>query len=158
MDETTFNCKLNNIEHLKDFNSNNLNKVRWLDVVKDYDMIKEYFKLFNVDIESKEKNSMYFGIYINDYSGAAPAKGKSCALIYEDKILSFAVVKFKSTDSWEICAGSTHPQHFNKGYSKAVCSFIAKYILDNKKTAICETNINNKAAQKVLQAIGMFRV
>lgn len=155
MDETTFKCKLDNITQLRSFHSD---KVRWLDVVKDYEMIKEYFKLFNVNIESREKNSMYFGIYVNDYSGIEPTKGKLCAFVDKDEILSFGGVEFTSADIWEIRAGSTNPQYLNKGYSKVVCSFIAKYILDNKKIAICETNIDNKAAQKVLQEIGMTRM
>ena len=155
MDETTFKCKLDNANQMVSFTSD---KVRWLDVVKDYDMIKEYFKVFNVDIEEREPNSMYFGINVNDYSETKLAKGKLCAFIDNGNILSFAGVKYTSSNIWEICAGSTHPQYLSKGYCKAVTSFIAKYILENNKRAFCETNIDNKAAQKVLQEIGMIRI
>ncbi len=155
MDKTTFKCEMNNVNQLKYHHSD---KVRWLDVSIDYDMIKKYFILFDADIESREQNSMYFGIYVHDYSGIEPTKGKLCAWVENDEILSFGGVEFISTTEWEVCAGSTHPNHLNKGYSKAVCSFILKYILENGKKAICETNINNKASQRVLQEVGMIRV
>jgi ribosomal protein S18 acetylase RimI-like enzyme len=157
--EKSYYCKMDSIKQLNFYCSD---KVRWLDIVKDYDMIKEYFKVFNVDIEAREPNRMYFGINIDNYSETEPNIGKLCAFIYENKILAFGVLSYEkvdyiSADAWEICAGSTHPEYFNRGYAKAVCSFIAKYILENNKQAVCETNINNIAAQKVLQGIGMVQ-
>jgi len=153
--DTSYFCKMDNIKQLKFYYSE---KVRWLDSVEDYDLIKEYFKLFDVDIESRKPNKMYFGININDYSKTGPNIGKMCAFIDENKILSFGVVEYTSADIWDLCAGSTHPEYFNRGYSKYVCSFIVKYILDNNRHAHCETNINNIAAQKVLQGIGMIQI
>lgn len=159
MDKSYF-CKIDNIQDLKYYYSD---KVRWLDIVKDYNMIKEYFKLFDADIESRNPNKMYFRININDYSEIEPHKGKLCGLIDENKILAFGAVSYEEvdyvlTDAWEIRAGSTHPQYLSRGYAKAVCSFIAKYILENNKQAVSETNINNIAAQKVLQGIGMVEI
>ena len=144
--------KLDDINQLKYYHSD---KIRWLDVTDDYDLIKEYFAVFNVDIESTEQNTMYFGINVNDYDGADLAKGKLCAYIGGNKILSFAGIEYTSGNEWEICAGSTHPNFSNKGYAKAVCSFAAKYILESGRQAICETNVNNIAAQRALKGVGM---
>lgn len=69
-------------------------------------------------------------------------------------ILSFAGVEYISDDIWEICAGGTHPQYLKRGYSSAVCSFAAEYILSSGRSAFCEINAENRAAQKGLERIG----
>ncbi len=149
---TSYVYKISNIKKLEYFPNKN---VRWLNISKDYDMIKEYFKLFDADIESRELNSMYFGTYVYDYDDSEKSKGKMCAFVENNEILSFATVMFISKNTYELCAGSTNPLHLCKGYSKSVCSFIAKYVLENNKKLICETNKENLAAQKLLRGIGM---
>lgn len=132
-------------------------QVRWLSIAEDYAMIAQYFRLFNADIASTERDTMYFCIDVRQYGDAPQAKGRLCAWIENGQILSFGGVDYVSQDTWEIVAGSTHPKHTGKGYSKAVCSFLAQYILENGKQAICETNKQNLAAMRVLQGIGMMQ-
>ena len=155
MEETSCKFVLEDINQLFAFASD---KVRWLDIARDYVMIKEYFSLFGAGIESRNPEVMYFGINVHNYSNTETTKGKLCALIDGGKILSFGGIEYISPDTWEMCAGSTHPQHRSKGFSKAVCSFLARYILENGRQAVCETNLDNHAAQKALREIGMLRL
>lgn len=77
--------------------------------------------------------------------------------IVNNEILSFAGVEYNSPETWEIRAVSSRPDLLNQGYSKCVCSFIAKYILDMGRQAICETNVSNVAMQSVTKKIGMVK-
>ena len=151
---SSYYCKLTDINQLCFFYSSN---VRWLNVDIDYNLIKEYFSNFNV----YNITDTYFGISLanarKDYSIDEFHKGRLCGYIMDNKILSLAGVEFVSSDTWEICAVSSHPDYRNKGYSKSVCSFVAKYILENNKQAICETNISNYVMQKITQQIGMVQ-
>lgn len=149
---SSYYCRLTNIKQLRFFYSSN---VRWINTDVEYDFIKEYFGHFNVHNDT----DTYFGINLanikKEYSINEFHKGRLCGYIADNKILSLAGVEFGSSDEWEICAVSSRPDYKNKGYSKAVCSFIAKYILENNKHAICETNITNFSMQKVTKQIGM---
>ena len=151
---SSYFCKISNIGDLHYFSSEN---VRWLDPDSDYDLIKDYFRYFDViDI-----TDTYFGISLNnikrEWSYDQIRKGRLCAYISDNEILSFAGVEYISSDMWEIRAVSSRPDCNNKGYSKCVCSFIAKYILEQGRQAICETNISNYAMQKVTKLIGMVQ-
>ena len=152
--ETSFFCKISNISQLNNYHSDN---VRWLDPVADYELIKKYFSHFNV----YNTTDTYFGISLdnmkNDWSDNKARIGKLCAYIRDNEILSFAGVEYTSPDSWEIRAVSSRPDSLNNGYSKCVCSFIAKYILEQGKQAFCETNISNFAMQSVTGEIGMVQ-
>lgn len=121
----------------------------------DFDMIKEYFSHFDVH----DNGDTYFGITLEDIKTAylidKCSTGYLCGFIENGKILSLAAVEFSSQVNWEICGVSTHPNHMGKGLSKAVCSFIAKYILEHDHVAVCETNSSNFPMQAVMKKIGM---
>ena len=152
--DNSYYCIIDDIKHLKYYYSNN---VRWLDPIGDYERIRDYFSYFNVHNTS----DIYFGISLDnmkyDWADNQTAIGKMCAYIVDNEILSFAAVEYDSVDRWEIRAVSSRPDHLNNGYSKCVCSFIAKYILEQGKQAICETNISNYAMQSVTKKIGMIQ-
>ena len=152
--DTSYYCKISEISQLHYYRSD---KVRWLDPVADYDLIKDYFSYFNVH----NTTDTYFGIsldnMIGDWSNDEAGTGKLCAYIENGEILSFAAVDYDSSECWEIRAVSSKPNHLNNGYSKCVCSYIAKYILEQGKQAICETNISNFAMQNVTKKIGMVQ-
>jgi RimJ/RimL family protein N-acetyltransferase len=133
-----YSCKLDKPEQLIYFYSD---KVRWLDLDKDWDMIFEYYKLYPGDDIRKE-----------DFMDPP---WKLCAFVEDGRILSYAGCLYMSDRNWEIGAVGTHPEHRNKGYAKMVCSYIAKYILDNNKRATCNTGIHNTAMQRVMKGIGM---
>lgn len=151
---TSYYCKISDIIKLHYYHSD---KVRWLSPIADYELIKDYFSCFNVH----NVTDTYFGISLDnmkvDWADNDTAIGKLCAYIDNGKILSFAAVEYASSDSWEIRAVSSNPNHLNNGYSKCVCSFLAKYILEQGKEAICETNISNYAMQSVSKKIGMVQ-
>ena len=152
--DTSYYCKIDDIKQLNYYHSDN---VRWLDPVNDYELIKHYFRYFNVH----NPTDTYFGISLEnmkyDWSDKGTSIGKMCAYIANNKILSFAAVEYNTSDIWEIRAVSSRPDCLNNGYSKCVCSYIAKYILEHDKQAICETNISNFAMQSVTQKIGMVQ-
>ncbi|MDR0861387.1 MAG: GNAT family N-acetyltransferase [Oscillospiraceae bacterium] len=144
----TYICKLDSIEQLIPHETD---KVRWIDTISDLDMLRAYCEWFDV-VDLKED---YFGFDITKQFGTEQRKWRVCAYIDGSEILSLARVKFVSEQEWEISAGSTHPHYRGRGYMTAVASFLAKYILENHKRAICCTNIGNVAAQKVMHQIGM---
>ena len=134
-----YSCKLDKNEQLNYYPSN---KVRWLDLDSEFEMVREYYSLISsVDINKED--------FIDP-------QWKMCALVDDEKILAYAGVLFMTHSNWEIGAVSTHPEQRNKGYAKNVCSFIAKFILENGKQATCNTDINNHAMRKVMTDIGMI--
>lgn len=152
--ETSYYCKISDISKLNYYHSDN---IRWLDPIADYELIKDYFSYFNVH----NTTDTYFGIsldnMIDDWSDKEAAIGKMCAYIVNNEIFSFAGVEYATSEAWEIRAVSSRPDLQNQGYSKCVCSFIAKFILEQGKEAICETNITNHAMQSVTKKIGMVQ-
>jgi len=157
MSELSFYCKIDSIEKLKSHPSD---KVRWIEMPHDFEMLMEFAKAHGIDITSKVPHTMYFGIYVDENLEIQPDDAKLCAYIDGGNILSLAArfISDDLSDAWEIGAVSTHPQHLRQGYSKAVCSVAAKYILENGKLAVSETHIDNIAMQKVFLSIGMTEV
>ncbi|MBE6639641.1 MAG: GNAT family N-acetyltransferase [Ruminococcaceae bacterium] len=129
--------------------------VRWLNPETDFDLIKEYFSYFDIHNDT----DTYFGINLKDiktdYSINEYNAGHLCGVIVDGKVLSLAGVAFGSQKEWEICAVSTHPDYMGNGFSKAVCSFIAKYIIEHNHAAICQTHPSNFAMQAIMRQIGM---
>lgn len=152
--EASYYCKIKDISQIHDYCSDN---VRWLDPVNDYELIKDYFSYFNVH----NSTDTYFGIsldnMIDDWSDNKMAIGRLCGYVLDNEILSFAAIEYASNDIWELRAVSTRPDLRSQGRSKCVCSFIVKYILEQGKQAICETNISNFAMQSVTKKIGMVQ-
>jgi len=155
MTDTSYYCKIDDLSQLIEFISDN---VRWLDPIADSALIAEYFAVHGAEVNPTAPDATrYFGICIDDYTGDPTSRGRMCGWVEGGHILSFAVIKYRTPDRWELSAGSTHPDHMNKGYCRAVCSFLAKHTLQNQKQLTCETHIENLASQKALQAIGMMQ-
>ncbi|MDR0916607.1 MAG: GNAT family N-acetyltransferase [Oscillospiraceae bacterium] len=144
----TYICKIDDPAQLVPHSADN---VRWVDTVRDLEMLKAYCAWFDVgDIRED-----YFGFDITRQFGTEQRKWRVCSYIENGEILSLARVKFVSETEWEISAGSTRPHYRNKGYMTAVAYFLAEYTLRNHKRATCCTNISNLAAQRVMHQIGM---
>ena len=150
----SYHAKIADIKELYYFHSDH---VRWLNPKNDFDLIKEYFGCYDIHNDT----DTYFGISLKDiekeYTIDEISSGRLCAYVENNRILSLAGVAFCAGQEWEICAVSTLLGFTGNGFSKAVCSFIAKWILEHHHTAICETNSANFAMQAVLSQIGMTR-
>ncbi|MCL2487631.1 MAG: GNAT family N-acetyltransferase [Oscillospiraceae bacterium] len=138
--EPYYSCKLDHINQLKLFSSDN---IRWINISDDFPAVKEYYLLFSDD----ELNKADF----------PENKWKFCAIFESGKIISFAGILYMTDKNWELGAVSTHPQHRNRGYATMICSFAAKYILENKKQVTCSTKIDNYPMQNVMKKIGMVK-
>jgi len=136
--EQYYSCKLDNLEQLKIYTSD---KVRWLDISNDFPLIKKYYKI----VSNSEINE-------SDFSSD---EWKVAALFENDEIAAFAGVLYMTDKNWEIGAVSTQPLYQNKGYATILCSFVAKYILENGKQATCNTKIENSPMKKIMEKIGM---
>lgn len=134
----TIGFKLDKISQLNEFKSLN---VRWLDIDNEFNLISDYYSEFGCANIKKE-----------DFD---ETQWKCCAVIINNKILSYAGALYMSQSNWEIGAVSTLPQERNKSYAKVTTSFIAHYILENGKQATLNTEIHNEAMKKVAQQIGM---
>ncbi|MBQ8399908.1 MAG: GNAT family N-acetyltransferase [Clostridia bacterium] len=150
--EHSYYAKITDIHELHYFHSD---YVRWLDPEADFQPIKEYFCNFDIHNDT----DTYFGINLKElkttYSLHKHAAGRLCGFIENGKILSFANVEFCTQKEWELGAISTHPDYMGKGFSKAVCSFATRYILEHHRVAICQTHPSNFAMQAVMKQIGM---
>ena len=136
-----YSCKLDDLEQLKLFPPD---KIRWLNVPDDFDLIKKYYKIIsNSDTDINEA----------DFSSN---QWKMCALFENEEIVSFAGILYMTDKNWELGAVSTHPEHKNKGYSTMICSFVSKYILEKGKQVTCNTKIDNYPMQRVMRKIGMI--
>ena len=149
---SSYYAKITDINELRCFCSE---RVRFLDPEEDFELLKEYFSNFGIHTDT----DTYFGINLKDvkkeYAVDGTGIGRLCALVENRRILSLAGVEFCSKEAWEIRAVSTHPNHVGRGFSKAVCSFAAKYVLLSGRAAICETHLSNSAMQSVMHRIGM---
>ena len=133
-----YSCKLDKLEQLILFPTD---KIRWLDISNDFPLIKKYYKLFSdTDINEADFSSDQW---------------KTCALIENGEIVAYAGALYMTDKNWELGAVSTHPKHRCKGYAAMVCSFVAKYILENGKQVTCNTEIDNYPMIRVMQKIGM---
>ena len=149
---SSYYAKITDINELRCFCSE---RVRFLDPEEDLELIKAYFELFGICNET----DTYFGINLKDvkkeYAVDGSGIGRLCAWVENRRIPSLAGVEFCSKEAWEIRAVSTHPDYAGRGFSKAVCSFAAKYVLLCGRAAICETHLSNHAMQAVINRIGM---
>ena len=152
--DRAYYAKIEDINKLHCFDSE---YVRWLNPETDFDLIAEYFSCFGICGDT----DTYFGISLNELKTAYLTDecnvGYLCGFIKNGKVLSLAGVEFSSQKQWEICAVSTRPECTGNGFAKSVCSFAAKYILEQHRTAICVTNPSNLAMQAVMRQIGMIR-
>ena len=156
MTEESYHCIIDDLAQLIPFP---VDRVRWLDPNQDRALIAEYFMLFGAEVNPADPDATrYFGMCIDDYTGTPASRGRMCGWVEDGQILSFAALEYRTQHNWELSAGSTHPDHMSKGYCRAVCSFLAEHTLENQKQLTCETHIENLAAQKALQAIGMRQI
>jgi predicted GNAT family acetyltransferase len=130
--------KLDNISQLVEYSNPN---IRWLDIDHDFELIAKYYEECGAGKIIKED-------FVCD-------QWKVCAVIINNKIVSYAGALFMTQKNWEIGAVSTLASERNKGYAKATTSFIARYILENGKQATLDTSVDNEAMKKVAKQIGM---
>ena len=133
-----FSCKLDLLEQLVLFPENG---ICWLDLDVDFPMVEEYYRVvFGTEIRRADFDD---------------GQWRVCALTEDGVIRAFCGVMYMTQSNWEIGAVSTHPEYRDRGYARRVCSFAARYILENGKQATCNTTVDNHAMIKVMRAIGM---
>jgi RimJ/RimL family protein N-acetyltransferase len=116
--------------------------VYFIDWKKDFGIINTYFQ-DNFGIYDLKKNDP------DDF-----AVVKTVAYIHNNQILSLAVIYNIKETELEIGAVSTAPRHRKNGYSTAVVSKAAEYILSQNKTVSITTNEDNTAMQRVAKKVG----
>ena len=115
--------------------------VRWLDLDADFAMIAAHYRAcFGTEIARADFDE---GLW------------RVCALVEDGVIRSFGGAMYMTETNWEIGAVSTCPEFRGRGYARRVCSFVARYILENGKQATCNTAADNHAMSEVMRAIGM---
>ena len=118
--------------------------IRFLDWEEDFELINQYY----IDA---------FGITDMQRHNDGDAV-KVVALVINNKIVSQSVILTIRENELEIGAVSTIDSERNKGYSRAVVSAAAKYIIEQGTIASLTTGSNNFPMQRVAELVGMERV
>jgi RimJ/RimL family protein N-acetyltransferase len=113
--------------------------VRWLDVERDYDLVRAFW--------SKES-------LLDEWRSFKCMGYTYAAVIEDDAIVSLAAVWACSDSTWEVAAVSTWPSARSKGYAKSVVSFITQHILASGRLATCSTHATNIAMQRTAESVG----
>jgi RimJ/RimL family protein N-acetyltransferase len=77
----------------------------------------------------------------------------SAAMVQNVIVSSAAVLKHSET-VWELAAVRTQEAHLRKGYGKAACTFITRYILDNLSQAVCHVAADNDPMLNLVKSLG----
>lgn len=131
--------KLSKMEKLNVLKSSNVYFIDW---EKDFVIINKYYQE-NFEIYDLKKNDPDDFDVVN-----------TVAYIHNNEILSLAVIYNINETELEIGAVSTPLRHRKNGYSTAVVSKAAEYILSQNKTASITTNEDNIAMQRVAKKVG----
>lgn len=131
--------KLSKMEKLNVLKSSNVYFIDW---EKDFVIINKYYQE-NFEIYDLKKNDPDDFEVVN-----------TVAYIHNNEILSLAVIYNINETELEIGAVSTPLRHRKNGYSTAVVSKAAEYILSQNKTASITTNEDNIAMQRVAKKVG----
>jgi ribosomal protein S18 acetylase RimI-like enzyme len=77
-----------------------------------------------------------------------------CAAMVQNAIVSTAAVLKHSDTEWELVAVRTQEAHLRKGYGKAACTFVTRYILDNLPQAVCHVAADNEPMLNLVRSLG----
>lgn len=125
--------------------------IRFLDWEEDFDMINQYYiDAFGITDMQKEHD-------VEDAEEDYVCE-KVVALVINNKIVSQAVILRIHEAELEIGAVSTMKGEKNKGYSRAVVSASAEFIIKQGKIASLTTGCHNYPMQRVAEIVGMDRV
>ncbi len=77
-----------------------------------------------------------------------------CAAMVQNTIVASAAVRKNSAEEWELTAVRTQEAHRQKGYGKAACTFVTRYILDNLPQAVCRIPAENLPMLRLAESLG----
>ena len=77
-----------------------------------------------------------------------------CAAMVQNAIVSTAAVRKHSENRWELASVRTQEAHRRKGFGKAACTFITRYILDNRPEAICRIDAEDEPMLNLVKSLG----
>jgi len=77
-----------------------------------------------------------------------------CSLLVDGRAVAFAGLWQRTDEEWEVIAVGTAPVHRNKGYGKAVASFVTQEIVDAGKVAVLSYHEDNPAMHRIADALG----
>jgi RimJ/RimL family protein N-acetyltransferase len=81
-----------------------------------------------------------------------------CAAMVQNAIVSTAAVLKHNETEWELAAVRTQEAHLRKGYGKAACTFVTRYILDNLPQAVCHVSAGNEPMLNLVRSLGYTEV
>ncbi len=81
-----------------------------------------------------------------------------CAAMIQNAIVSTAAVLKHNETEWELAAVRTQTAHLRKGYGKAACTFVTRYILDNRTQAVCHVAADNTPMLELVRSLGYQEV
>lgn len=117
-------------------------RVRWLDREADLHLLGELWLKHGVSMTEK------------DWQGVFDQGFRYCGIVENGVVVAVAAVWTYSPTAWELAAVQTVEARRGRGYSKAVCSFVTAYILNNGRLATCSTRADNVAMLRVAAALG----
>ena len=88
----------------------------------------------------------WHGLYSEGY--------RYCAMLVDGRAVATAGLWPRTDEAWEVIAVVAAPGHRNKGYGKAVVSFVTQEILDAGKDATLSTHEKNTPMRRVAAALG----
>jgi RimJ/RimL family protein N-acetyltransferase len=77
-----------------------------------------------------------------------------CDLLVDGRAVATAGLWPRTSEEWGPIAVGTAPAHRNKGYGKAIVSFVTRTILDAGRTAVIVTREDNAPMRRVAEVLG----
>lgn len=129
---------------LDSFRPGDCSRVRWLDWENDYLLARAYWP--QDPPLSRE-----------DWAQNRAEGFRYCAIVEQEAIAALAAVWTYSQTHWEVAAVSTAPASRQRGYGKAVVSFVTAHILEQGRTATIWADYSNVAMLKTAESVGFYR-
>ncbi len=86
---------------------------------------------------------------------ADDAESRVYGLVSDDELRAYATCRCAAGSIWEICNICTHPEHRQRGYGKAVLSYVCRDLLDMGLLPRCNIRANNQPSIRTALAVGM---
>lgn len=79
-----------------------------------------------------------------------------CGCFVGGNMVARAAVEKYSPDKWEVADVRVARPYRNRGYAKAVCTFVMDYIIAHGRTPTIRTEDYNEPMKKVIASLGFF--
>ena len=126
---------------LTDFRPAPTSRVRWLDWEQDFALAQAYWP-------------PQFPLTLEIWAEARDLGYHYCVVVEDGQIASIAAEYRCADDAWMVAAVSTAPAFQQRGYAKAVVSFVTQGILDAGRIAFCQTRQDNIPMMRTAESVG----